>query len=104
MDDRKRDLKRAWRKDERAKARAEFPLPTDELAALFAMLDGELEREACDHSRRLTEAWLAARHHDVGRVGEWLDEHSGLCDCDVLVNVRQHVEDSVHDVEPANSN
>ena len=64
---------------------------------MFSMLDAELEREACDHTRRLTNAWLAARRHNVDRVGAWLDEHNGFCDCDVRINVRQYVEESVHD-------
>lgn len=97
MDDQERDLKQAWRADERAKARDAFPLPLEALTALFAMLDTELTRSHCDHSRRLTEGWLAARRYDVERVCAWLDEHSGFCDCDVRINVRQHVEDSVHD-------
>lgn len=87
--DRKKELKRAWRDQQRAVERARFPLEVDELEAMFDALEGELSRRGCDRSRTLTQAWLETRGHDVTAVCAWLDEHGGFCDCEVLANARQ---------------
>ena len=39
---RKKQLKRRWAEGQRAEARADLPLPFDELQAMFDMLDAEL--------------------------------------------------------------
>ena len=68
---------------------------------MFDMLDVELPRQGCDHSRRLTQAWLAARGYEAANVFAWLDEHGGYCDCEVLANVEQVVDEArrVMDIE-----
>lgn len=83
-----------WREQERAGARAEFPLPVADLRRMFDMLDQALGQHPCDHSRRLTEAWLAAQGLDPVPVLEWLAKHGGYCDCEILGNVEQHVDES----------
>jgi hypothetical protein len=92
---RKKQLKDQWRNQQRQAARSAFPLSADELRAMFDMLDVQLPREGCDHSRRLTEAWLKSRGHDVDRVSAWLDTLGGFCDCEVLANVEQEVDDAM---------
>ena len=91
MNERDKQLKRAWRSEQRARARAAFPIPAEELAMLFAELAGR----ACDHTRTFTEAWLVEHGHDVTRTCAWLDEHHGFCDCGAAQNVRQHVDDAL---------
>jgi hypothetical protein len=61
---------------------------------MFEALDLELEQHGCDHSRRLTEAWLIGRVHDPASIFPWLDEHGGYCDCEVVANVPDHVEEA----------
>jgi hypothetical protein len=63
-----------------------IPLPDDEMEALFDRLDDRLSEEGCEHSRRLTDAWLAERGHPVEPVHRWLDDTGGFCDCEVLAN------------------
>jgi hypothetical protein len=94
---RKKELKRRWRDNQRAEARAALPLSFDELKAMFDMLDAELPRHGCDRTRRLTRRWLEGRGHDVEPVFAWLDQHGGFCDCEVLANVEQHVDDAMHE-------
>ena len=93
---RRKELKRQWREGQRAEARAELPLEIDELKTMFDMLDAELPRHGCDHTRRLTRRWLEGRGHDAEPVFAWLDQHGGCCDCEVLANVEQHVDDAMH--------
>lgn len=85
-------LKTQLREQARNAALRALPLAIPELELMFEMLDVELPLKGCDHSRRLTQAWLVSRGHHVESVFAWLDEHSGLCDCEVLANVEQHFE------------
>jgi len=91
---RKKQLKDQWREQQRRAALTALPLPVPELKAMFDMLDAELPRKGCDHSRRLTHAWLASRGHEVQRVLTWLDTQGGYCDCEILANVEERVGDA----------
>lgn len=92
MDDaRKKQLKSEWRDQQRRDALAALPLPVVEFEALFDMLDTELSTQSCDHTRRLTRRWLDTRGHNVDIVFAWLDDHGGLCDCEVLANSEEDV-------------
>jgi hypothetical protein len=95
----KKQMRQQWRDQQRAEARAKFPLPPDELKSMFDMLNIELPRQGCDHSRRLTKAWLISRSHDVESVFTWLDDNGGFCDCEVLANSEQYVEEAMRGVE-----
>lgn len=90
----KKRLKRQVRAQERATALAALPLPFAELEAMFEMLEAELESQSCDHTRRITHAWLVTRGDDPAAVFSWLDEHGGFCDCEVLANVPDEVEEA----------
>ena len=87
-DDKKRRL-REWRESQRTAAHAALPLPDSEMLALFNMLDERLPSAGCDHTRRLTTAWLDSRQHAHGPVLQWLDDNGGFCDCEVLANAEQ---------------
>ncbi len=71
-----------------------LPLPIPQLEAMFQMLRTELETTPCDNSRRLTQLWLLSRGHDVRSVFAWLERHGGFCDCEVLLNVEDSVEEA----------
>jgi hypothetical protein len=94
MDARKKQLKKQWREQQRMLALAALPLPVAELKAMFDMLDVELPKNGCDRTRRLTQAWLVGRGHPVEGVFAWLDTQGGYCDCTILANVEQHVDEA----------
>jgi hypothetical protein len=85
-DPRKDALKKAWREQENQKLLASIPMPKEALRELFDQLDGALS-QGCDHSLRLTTAFLASKNLDVQQIIPWLREHGGYCDCEVLANV-----------------
>ncbi len=91
---RKKNLKTQWRDQQRKAALAALPLELAELKAMFDMLDVEIPQKGCDHTRRLTEAWLRSRGHDVESVFVWLNTQGGYCDCEVLANVEERVDES----------
>jgi hypothetical protein len=90
----KKRLKTQWRDQQRKAALAALPLPVHELKAMFDMLDFELPQKGCDKTRRLTEEWLRSRGHDVQSVFAWLDTQGGFCDCEILANVEEGVDDA----------
>lgn len=85
-DPRKDELKKAWRERGRQKLIASIPMSHQDLRDLFDHLDSESPAK-CDHSLRVTTAFLQQRGLDVERVIPWLREHGGYCDCEVLANV-----------------
>jgi hypothetical protein len=85
-DARKAELKKAWKKQERQKLIASIPMPHQVLRDLFDHLDQE-SASGCDHTLRLTTAFLQKRGLDVERIVPWLRDHGGYCDCEVLANV-----------------
>jgi len=94
MDDKKRELKKRWKKAERDAARSAFPLHDDKLEALFDAVEMALEDAGCDHSLRATTEWLSANGVDIGAVVVWLENNGGFCDCEVVANARDHWEES----------
>ena len=94
---RKKALKSEWRERERQAFLAHLPMPVSELRAMFDMLDIELPRKGCDRSRRITQAWLTSRGHDPEPVFAWLDTQGGFCDCEILANVEEKVDDAARD-------
>ena len=86
-------LKQQLRDQQRSAALRALPLTISDLEAMFHSLDIELGRQGCDHSRRLTQAWLVGRGCELETVFAWLDEHGGFCDCEVLANVGQHFDE-----------
>jgi len=90
----KKRLKQEVRERERQAALRALPLAIAELEAMFDALGAELATQGCDHSRRLTQAWLIGRGHDPANVLPWLDEHGGYCDCEVVANVPETVEEA----------
>jgi hypothetical protein len=90
----KEKLKSQWRGQQRKAALAALPLPVAELKAMFDMLNLELPKQGCDHTRRLTRSWLAGRGHDIDRVFDWLETQGGFCDCEVLFNVPEQVDEA----------
>jgi hypothetical protein len=84
--ERKRELKKALKEKERAEKLASLPLSANDLYDLFTWLDRE-DAPACDNTLRETIEFLQERKLDVDKVGAWLREHSGFCDCEVVYNV-----------------
>src|SRR5262245_42845479 len=88
-----------WKADQRAAARDKLPLANDQMQALFDMLDVELPKQGCNHTLRLTQAWLEASGLPAERVLPWLLQNGGHCDCEALANSEQAWRDAIHDVD-----
>lgn len=92
MNDENRNRKRAWKEEQRARARKAFPLADELLEALFAHVSDAVERSGCNHSRAATEDWISRQGVDRDAVVAWLEENHGYCDCEVVANAADHFE------------
>jgi hypothetical protein len=91
----KKEALKQWKAKHRAEARAKLPLPNEQMQAFFDMLDVELPKQGCDHSLRLTRAWLEVQHLPVEKVMSWLNENGGFCDCEALANAEECWRDAI---------
>lgn len=100
MDDSARREKKQLQTQQRASARAAFPLANANLEVMFDAVDDRLSLEPCDDTLRLTESWLASNGHAVAAVVDWLHDNGGYCNCEVVANVRDHWEQVSDDIHP----
>jgi hypothetical protein len=83
--------------DLKQKADHEFEssLPTsrENFKKLFDYLDTQLGDKDCDDTNGMTKIFLVQTNiENVDEVLEWLREHSGYCDCEILANVEEQFE------------
>ena|SRR5258708_5135775 len=89
----------AWKTRQRAIARTKFPLPNEQLRALFDMLDVELPRRGCDHTLRLVRAWCNLGCIACEPVEAWLHDNGGHCDCEALANTEQAFKEAISNTD-----
>lgn len=82
---------------ERAELLAKMPLSPGQLNSLLDYLDANLK--GCDHTTKLTDIFLHVEKLQKGPVLEWLRDHGGYCDCEVLMNL-EDLADSLQDRPP----
>lgn len=60
---------------------------------LFDYLDAELTDKNCNDTNSLTKTFLLQTNiQNVDEVLEWLTEHGGYCDCEILANIEEQFE------------
>ena len=86
--EKKKQLRDAFRQKANAEFENSLPMSRELFMQLFDHLDESVSSNGCDHSLKLTEAFL--EHHQVDNataVMEWLGDKGAYCDCEVLANV-----------------
>ena len=75
-----------------------LPVNQEVFKHLFDYLDAQLQLHGCNHTDMLTREFLANNCVKTEEVIEWLNEHGGFCDCEVLLNVEdEFLNMRVHD-------
>jgi hypothetical protein len=87
----------AWKAQQQTAARAEFPLPEEQLRALFDSLSVELPRRGCHHTLRLVREWCSRVGVEAAPLEAWLHDNGGHCDCEALVNAEQAFREAVRE-------
>jgi hypothetical protein len=67
-----------------------LPMSRDKFNNLFNYLDTNLGNTDCDDTHTSTKAFLVQSNiENVQEVLQWLAEHGGYCDCEILANVEE---------------
>ena len=72
-----------------------MPISFANLAALFDHLDEQLGEQGCDHTPKMTKAFLENKKLNTEAILPWLEEYGGYCDCEVLANVEESWESEI---------
>jgi hypothetical protein len=84
----KKDLKRLAVLREGERTWRELSLSPEQLRDLGSHLEATLAGSPCDHTSRVTRAWLESQGLATdGKVLNALRDRGGYCDCEVLTNV-----------------
>jgi hypothetical protein len=67
-----------------------LPMPKELFEELFNRLDKKLEEQGCNYTLNITLEFLASKGISVNNIVEWLKEHGGYYDCEVLANVEDY--------------
>jgi F0F1-type ATP synthase membrane subunit b/b' len=83
--------------DLKKKADQEFenslPMSRDNFKKLFDQFDTQLNDKVCDNTNTLTKTILQLSNIEkVEEVLEWLADHGGYCDCEILAKVEEKFE------------
>jgi hypothetical protein len=68
-------------------AKPKLPASKKDVRELFDWIDEKLAGADCDCTLRHTRDFIRMRGLDEAGVVEWLKDHGGYCDCEVLINV-----------------
>ncbi|GAB3329459.1 hypothetical protein GCM10027299_32840 [Larkinella ripae] len=88
----RKKLVQNFKRQEKESNVAGMPISTADLKSLFDYLDDKLQKDDCDDSLSLTEAFLKERGLPMDQVKAWLSKYGGCCDCEVLANVEDEFE------------
>lgn len=89
MDKKKRkEISNQLNKKKLIEFRQHLPIDENLFPKLFDFLDGELEKNGCDHSSSMTKIFLQKTGVlNIIETTEWFAENGGFCDCEILANV-----------------
>lgn len=84
---RRKRLKDQYLCEEQVARASRMPLDRAQLESLLAHVEGAVERDGCDHSRKATDDWASSRGVNLTALHAGLEEYGGYCDCEVVMNV-----------------
>lgn len=94
---RRKELLQRTREKARRKVRDSLPLAIPVLKALFDYVDSQLGSSECDHTLRHVRDYIHEHSLQEDAVVGWLESNGGYCDCEVLANAEQAVEEALPD-------
>jgi hypothetical protein len=86
---RRKELKREYKAKERDAILSSLPVSSEAIAGLFDHVDTQLQNDDCDDTLRISIEFAEESNWDVDGVVEWLRSNGGYCDCEVLMNVEE---------------
>ena len=92
MDKQKKAIKNAIKAAERRALINNLPTTIEKIRALYKYLEKTLADSGCNHTHTLTIEWCSK--NGIHNVVEWAEQHGGYCDCEVLMNMLEKVEEA----------
>lgn len=89
----KKALRRQYKRQETEKLEQSLPLPRELFAQLFDYLDESFGEQDCRHDFTLTARFLRDCGCDPDPVFSWLLDNGAGCDCEVLGNIEELLEE-----------
>ena len=86
---RRRELLADFKAQERANFRAAMPISAEILRELFFFIEREMGKTGCNHCPTAARKFLKSHDLNEKSILDWLGEHGGFCDCEILANVRE---------------
>lgn len=83
----KKRLLNNWKNTEKEKFESTLPISREKFKELFDYLDAKLDGNGCNHDLRFTLEFLNNHSIPLEPIVEFLQKNGGYCDCEVLVNV-----------------
>ena len=84
--------------------RESLPVPAPIMMAMFGFVESRLAESGCDNTLRYTQEFIRSHNLLEDALVAWLEDHGGYCDCEVLMNAEEVVEEAVpgySDLPPA---
>lgn len=90
--DRQKQLLKDFKLKEKQNFLNSLPFQTEKFQDLFDFLNERLEEDECDDTLRLTTEYLRENGVYSEKAIDFLQQHGGYCDCEVLNNVEEKFE------------
>lgn len=103
---RRNELLHSQREEKRRSIREGLPVPATMMKALFDYVDKHLASSGCDDTLHHASEFIRANSLPAETVLAWLEGAGGYCDCEVVSNAEQILEDAVpgyRDLPPPDS-
>lgn len=91
---RRKETKLELRNQAKLKFLKSVPVSIEELQKLFDWLDFQLSENGCNDTLALTKSFIKQNNLPEEHLIKWLKENGGYCDCEVLANV----EDTLNEI------
>jgi hypothetical protein len=91
--ERRRALKKEYKNKEREFIFSTLPVSPAALTGLFDHVKAHMQEYDCDETLRFSIEFAEQSNWDVDKITEWLRANGGYCDCEVLMNVEELVND-----------
>ena len=92
---RRKEIQRLLRENSGRSIRESLPVSAPMMKALFDHVDGELATSECDDTLRHTRQFINLNSLPEAAVVAWLQNAGGHCDCEVINNAEEALEDAI---------
>jgi hypothetical protein len=78
-------IRNVIKRQERGDFDKKLPMENEKYKQLIDYLDNKLSENACDHTYKMTKAFLKKiGQNNIENILEWLANNAGSCDCEIL--------------------